>query len=43
MSEYDCWIKDISLAGEGEQMIDMAREDMPALTSTVKEFGESNP
>lgn len=41
--EQDYWIKDIALADEGQKMIEAAREDMPALTSLVKEYGVSKP
>ena len=43
MAEQDFWIKDIALADEGQKMIEMARGDMPALNSLVKEFGPSKP
>ncbi len=43
MTNNDYWIKDINLASEGQKLIDMAREDMPALTSLVKKYHNSKP
>lgn len=43
MAESEFWIKDIGLANDGQGMIEAAREDMPALTSLVKEYRKSKP
>lgn len=41
--QSDSWIRDRGLAQEGEAMIRIAREDMPALIALVKKYSKTQP
>ncbi|MBN1162183.1 adenosylhomocysteinase [Patescibacteria group bacterium] len=42
-NKTESWIADPSLAEEGQQLIEIARDDMPALVSLVKKYKETKP